>query len=59
MPDDAKPSSYANGPDERGRFGLFGERFVSETLMPIILELERRYEHAKTDDAFWAEMRHL
>ncbi len=52
-------NSYRTGPDERGRFGNFGGRFVSETLMPLILELERRYEHAKTDASFWAEMDHL
>ncbi|WP_370251795.1 pyridoxal-phosphate dependent enzyme, partial [Nioella sp.] len=49
-------NSYMTGPDETGRFGDFGGRFVSETLMPLILELERQYEHAKTDDSFWAEM---
>ena len=49
-------NSYRTGPDEAGRFGIFGGRFVSETLMPLILELEARYEHAKTDPAFWAEM---
>lgn len=49
-------NSYRTGPDERGRFGDFGGRFVSETLMPLILDLEARYEHAKTDPSFWAEM---
>ena len=49
-------NSFMNGPDEKGRFGEFGGRFVSETLMPLILELEERYEHAKTDPSFWAEM---
>ena len=58
MPEDLK-NSYQTGPDENGRFGLFGGRFVSETLMPLILELERQYEHAKTDDTFWAEMHDL
>ncbi|MSU92314.1 tryptophan synthase subunit beta [Rhodobacteraceae bacterium 2CG4] len=52
-------NSFRSGPDERGRFGNFGGRFVSETLMPLILDLEARYEHAKTDDSFWAEMDHL
>ena len=51
-----KPNSYRNGPDETGRFGIFGGRFVSETLMPLILDLEAEYERAKTDDTFWAEM---
>ncbi len=49
-------NSYKTGPDERGRFGKFGGRFVSETLMPLILDLEERYEFAKTDPEFWAEM---
>jgi tryptophan synthase beta chain len=49
-------NSFMMGPDEQGRFGQFGGRFVSETLMPLILELEERYEHAKTDPSFWAEM---
>jgi len=55
MPDDLI-NSFLNQPDENGRFGDFGGRFVSETLMPLILELERQYEHAKTDPSFWAEM---
>jgi len=49
-------NSFMNGPDEKGRFGQFGGRFVSETLMPLILDLEAEYEKAKTDDSFWAEM---
>ncbi|MEM9431820.1 MAG: tryptophan synthase subunit beta [Pseudomonadota bacterium] len=52
-------NSYRTGPDERGRFGIFGGRFVSETLMPLILDLEQCYTHAKTDPTFWAEMDHL
>jgi tryptophan synthase beta chain len=58
MPDDLL-NSFTTGPDENGRFGQFGGRFVSETLMPLILELERQYEFAKTDEAFWAEMHDL
>jgi tryptophan synthase beta chain len=54
-----KPNSFRTGPDDRGRFGDFGGRFVSETLMPLILELEGEYERAKTDEAFWAEMNDL
>ena len=49
-------NSFRTGPDERGRFGDFGGRFVSETLMPLILDLEAEYERAKTDADFWAEM---
>ena len=51
-----QPNSFRTGPDERGRFGDFGGRFVSETLMPLILDLEAEYEKAKTDPSFWAEM---
>jgi tryptophan synthase beta chain len=53
------PNSFRTGPDERGRFGNFGGRFVSETLMPLILQLEAEYEKAKTDASFWAEMEDL
>ncbi len=52
-------NSFMAGPDERGRFGPYGGRFVSETLMPLILELEAEYEKAKADPAFWAEMEDL
>ena len=49
-------NSYKTGPDEQGRFGIYGGRFVSETLMPLILDLEAEYERAKTDPEFWAQM---
>ncbi|MBC6442763.1 MAG: tryptophan synthase subunit beta [Rhodobacteraceae bacterium] len=52
-------NSYTTGPDEKGRFGNFGGRFVSETLMPLILDLEAEYDKARTDPDFWAEMDHL
>ena len=52
-------NSFTTGPDEQGRFGDFGGRFVSETLMPLILDLEQQYEFAKTDDSFWEEMNDL
>jgi tryptophan synthase beta chain len=53
-------NSYRTGPDERGHFGLYGGRFVAETLMPLILDLERAYTQAKADPSFQAEMdRHL
>ncbi|MDQ7071572.1 MAG: tryptophan synthase subunit beta [Rhodobacterales bacterium] len=51
-----QPNSYKTGPDENGRFGDFGGRFVAETLMPLILALEDEYERAKGDESFWAEM---
>ncbi|ARO13879.1 tryptophan synthase subunit beta [Ketogulonicigenium robustum] len=49
-------NSYTSGPDADGRFGDFGGRFVSETLMPVVLALQAEYEKAKTDPTFWAEM---
>ena len=50
------PNSLRNGPDDRGFFGLYGGRFVAETLMPLILELEQAYEDAKVDPSFKAEL---
>ena len=50
------PNSLRTGPDENGRFGIHGGRFVAETLMPLILELEAAYEAAKRDPAFRAEL---
>jgi len=52
-------NSYRVGPDERGHFGLYGGRFVAETLMPLILELEAAYTEAKNDPAFHAELENL
>ncbi|MDX2289235.1 MAG: tryptophan synthase subunit beta [Hyphomicrobiaceae bacterium] len=54
-----KRNSYTAGPDERGHFGIFGGRFVAETLMPLILDLERAYTAAKSDPAFKAELSNL
>jgi tryptophan synthase beta chain len=50
------PNSFRTGPDERGHFGIFGGRFVAETLMPLILELEKAYAAAKADPSFKAEL---
>jgi len=50
------PNSYRTGPDIRGHFGSYGGRFVAETLMPLVLELERAYEAAKADPAFREEL---
>lgn len=52
------PNTYRAGPDESGHFGIFGGRFVAETLMPLILEVEKAYLRAKDDPAFKAEFRH-
>lgn len=49
------PNSYRNQPDERGHFGQFGGRYVAETLMPLVLDLEREYRAAQKDPAFQAE----
>src|SRR4051794_18091129 len=51
-------NSYRTGPDERGRFGIHGGRFVAETLMPLLLEIEQAYEDAKRDPTFKAELDH-
>ena len=47
--------SYRSGPDDRGHFGIFGGRFVAETLMPLILELEAAYAQAKNSTSFQAD----
>jgi tryptophan synthase beta chain len=52
----ASRNTYRNGPDEFGRFGMFGGRFVAETLMPLILEVEKAYNAAKADPKFADEM---
>jgi tryptophan synthase beta chain len=49
-------NSFRTGPDERGHFGLYGGRFVAETLMPLVLELEAAYAEAKNDAGFRREM---
>ncbi|MBE7733464.1 tryptophan synthase subunit beta [Devosia faecipullorum] len=52
-------NSLRNGPDEHGRFGIYGGRFVAETLMPLILDLEREYRAARSDPAYQAELKNL
>jgi tryptophan synthase beta chain len=52
----AKPNSLRCGPDADGKFGIYGGRFVAETLMPNILALEQAYNEAKADPAYAAEM---
>ncbi len=53
------PNSFRTGPDDTGHFGIFGGRFVAETLMPLVLDLEKAYEAAKADPAYQAELDHL
>ena len=49
-------NTLRDGPDDNGHFGLFGGRFVAETLMPLILEVEQAYEAASADPGFAAEL---
>ncbi len=49
------PNSFTAQPDDRGHFGDYGGRYVAETLMPLILDLEREYRAAKSDPAFQAQ----
>jgi tryptophan synthase beta chain len=51
-------NTFRSGPDEHGHFGIYGGRFVAETLMPLILEVEQAYNAARVDPAFTAELRH-
>jgi tryptophan synthase beta chain len=52
-------NSLKNQPDERGHFGPYGGRYVAETLMPLILEVEKAYNAAKADPKFWEEIEYL
>jgi tryptophan synthase beta chain len=52
----ARPNDYTAYPDANGRFGDYGGRYVAETLMPLVLELDRAYTEAKNDPAFQAEL---
>ncbi|HCJ80708.1 MAG TPA: tryptophan synthase subunit beta, partial [Erythrobacter sp.] len=52
---ETNPNSYRNQPDERGHFGDFGGRYVAETLMPLVLDLEREYRKAQADPEFQRE----
>jgi len=52
-----KPSKH--DPDSNGHFGIFGGRYVPETLMPILLDLEEQYKKYRFDKKFWAEVNHL
>ncbi|RFC63033.1 tryptophan synthase subunit beta [Fulvimarina endophytica] len=50
------PNSFRAGPDEEGRFGKFGGRFVAETLMPLVLDLQEQWTWAKSDPGFKREL---
>jgi tryptophan synthase beta chain len=51
-------NTYRGGPDEQGHFGMFGGRYVAETLMPLILDLEQAWNEARSDPSFQAELDH-
>ena len=51
-----KNNSLRQGPDERGHFGIYGGRYVAETLMPVILEVEKAYRGAKNEESFNNEL---
>ena len=53
-----KVNSYKNGPDKDGFFDIFGGRFVAETLMPLILDLEKEYNQARKDKGFITELKY-
>jgi tryptophan synthase beta chain len=55
----AKQTIYANQPDENGHFGPYGGRYVSETLMPLIHQVEAAYNEARHDEAFWDQFNNL
>ncbi|MFC3050377.1 tryptophan synthase subunit beta [Kordiimonas pumila] len=52
-------NSYRTGPDEKGHFGIYGGRYVSETLMPLVLDVEKEYRKAIKDPAYIAELDYL
>ena len=52
-------NSFKNFPDDKGHFESFGGRYVAETLMPLILDLEKAYEESKNDPSFKSEMNNL
>ncbi len=55
----AQPNTYRSGPDDRGHFGIYGGRYVAETLMPLILQVERAYDAAQADPSFQGELDEL
>ncbi len=50
------PNTLREGPDENGHFGIFGGRYVAETLMPLVLDVEDAWTTAKSDPVFWSEL---
>jgi tryptophan synthase beta chain len=56
---DKTRNTYTSGPDERGHFGAYGGRYVAETLMPLILSVEKAWNEAREDPVFWDEFENL
>jgi len=56
MSSPSTPNTHRGGPDDRGHFGIYGGRYVAETLMPLILDVEAAYTAAKNDPAFQADL---
>ena len=52
------PRASKFDPDANGHFGIFGGRFVPETLMPILIDLEKEYKHLRFNEHFWMEVNH-
>ncbi|MGH7114718.1 MAG: tryptophan synthase subunit beta, partial [Stellaceae bacterium] len=50
------PNTFRGGPDEHGHFGVYGGRYVAETLMPLVLAVEAAYAEAQADPGFQAEL---
>jgi tryptophan synthase beta chain len=50
------PTASKYDPNDNGHFGIFGGRYVPETLMPVLLELEREYKKIRFDKDFWSEV---
>ena len=50
------PRESTFDPNDNGHFGIFGGRYVPETLMPILLELDEEYKKIRFDEKFWAEV---
>ncbi len=51
----SRPNTFVDGPDVDGHFGIYGGRYVAETLMPLVLELGRVYAEVREDREFWRE----
>ena len=52
------PRASQFDPDSNGHFGIFGGRYVPETLMPILIDLEKEYQKLRFDEGFWTEVNH-